>query len=163
MRIYTVHELAGAPADGKGVVFVREGFSWPALVFTVFWLGFERQWLALAIYMGLGFTLAALGAALGLGKEAMAILSLAMQVFLAASANDIRRWTLRRHGYRDIGVAGGRTLSEAERDFFRRWDGPASAPRAPSSGGTAASGGVWPRRAAPEDQGPLGLFPRAGG
>jgi hypothetical protein len=51
MRIYTVHELAGAPADGKGFVFVREGFSVPAMIFTLFWLAFERQWLALVYYV----------------------------------------------------------------------------------------------------------------
>lgn len=157
MRIYTVHELTGAPADGKGVIFVREGFSVPALVFTVFWLAFARQWLALAYYASAAIALTVLGEWVGVQPEILMILSLAMQLFLGVSANDIRRWTLRRHGYSDIGVAAGRTLEEAERDFFRRWTGEAFA-IAPTS---SASGPVWPRR--PEEHQPLGLFPRAGG
>src|SRR3546814_4716129 len=84
------------------------------------------------------------------------ILSLAMQLFLGVSANDIRRWTLERQGYRDIGVAAGRTLEEAERDFFRRWTGHALTV-APT---LSASAPVWPHR--PEEHQPLGLFPRAG-
>lgn len=157
MRIYTVHELAGAPADGKGIVFVREGFSIPALVFTIFWLGFERLWLALAIYLAIAVAVTAAGSAIGLDGEVLGTVSLAMQVLLGASANDIRRWTLGRHGYREIGIAAGRTLTEAERDFFRRWDGPAH----PVARTPSATAPVWPRRG--EDHGPLGLFPRAGG
>ena len=157
MRIYTVHELAGAPADGKGIVFLREGFSVPALVFTVFWLAFARQWLALAFYASAAIALAVLGEWAGVRPEVLMILSLAMQFFLGVSANDIRRWTLERHGYRDIGIAAGRTLEEAERDFFRRWTGHALTV-APTP---AAGAPVWPHR--PEEHQPLGLFPRAGG
>jgi hypothetical protein len=157
MRIYTVHELAGAPADGKGVVFVREGFCVPALVFTVFWLAFERLWLALVIYVAAMIGVAVLAYVIG-NEDATLILTLALHVLLGVSAHDIRRWTLARNGYRDVGVAGGRTLEEAERDFFRRWDGPA---QAMPSGSGSAKAPVWPRR--PEDHGALGLFPRAGG
>ncbi len=166
MRFYTVHERVGAPVDGNGIVFVREGFCWPALFLTIFWLGFQRLWLALALYVAAVLAVAALGEALRLDPQALAILSVALQVLLAAQANDIRRWTLRRNGYREIGLASGRTLSEAERDFFRRWDGPAPAPRAParSSGSMMApAGAVWPRRSVDEDHGALGLFPRAEG
>ncbi|MCE9648095.1 MAG: DUF2628 domain-containing protein [Parvibaculum sp.] len=158
MRIYTVHELAGAPADGKGVVFVREGFSAPALVFTVLWLAFERLWLALVFYVAAMIAVAALAYVIG-NADATLTLTLALHVLLGVSANDIRRWTLARNGYRDVGVAGGRTLEEAERDFFRRWNGPFQAAPASPSGSVKAP--VWPRR--PEDHGALGLFPRAGG
>lgn len=157
MRIYTVHQLAGAPADGKGFVFVREGFSVPATIFTVFWLAFERLWLALVYYVAAMIGVATLAYVIG-DEDVTLILTLALHVLLGVSAHDIRRWTLERQGYRDIGIAGGRTLEEAERDFFRRWDGSAL----PIERVAPVNAPVWPHRGA-DDQSPLGLFPRAGG
>ncbi|HEY4344046.1 MAG TPA: DUF2628 domain-containing protein [Parvibaculum sp.] len=156
MRIYTVHELAGAPADGKGFVFVREGFSIPAFLFTIFWLAAKRQWLALVYYAAAMIAVAALAFLIG-NEDVTLILTLALHALLGSSAHDILRWTLDRQGYSDVGVTGGRTLDEAERDFFRRWDGPALAMERT----TPVTAPVWPHRA--EEHQPLGLFPRAGG
>jgi hypothetical protein len=166
MRIYSVHERAGRPVDGAGVVFVREGFSWAALFLTVFWLGYRRLWLALVLYVAASAGIAFLGEALGLSGEARLVLAIALQILLAAEANDIRRWTLARRGYREIGLASGGNIDEAERDFFRRWEGPVPASaQSPSAPGTVSprGGAVWPRHKAADDHGPIGLFPRAGG
>jgi hypothetical protein len=160
MRIYTVHELAGAPVDGAGIVFVKEGFCWPALFFAVPWLIFRQLWLALAVFLVVTALVAALVEAAGLGPEGVTACSVALQLLLAFEANDIRRWNLARRGYRTIAVTGGRTQDEAERDFFRRWHGPASASvRSPAP----AARPVWPRRRQQEDHGVIGLFPKAEG
>lgn len=159
MRIYTVHQRAGAPADGEGLVFVKEGFAWAALLIPLFWLLFHRLWLAALLFVMLTIALAVAAEELGLTPAATVILSLALQFLIACEANDIRRWTLLRRGYAEIAVASGRSLDEAERDFFRRWQGSdammathlAARPRA----------AIWPRQ--PEDQGPIGVFPKAGG
>jgi hypothetical protein len=160
MRIYTVHERAGAPADGEGLVFVREGFSWEAFVFTFLWLVFQRLWLALVVYIVVVLAAAAAAAAIGLSPAGMFAVSFALHFLLACEANDIRRRALASRGYPEIAIASGRTLVEAERDFFRRWQGPSvsatAATRAPSR-----HGAVWPRR--DEDREPIGLFPKAGG
>jgi hypothetical protein len=157
MRIYTVHERAGAPVDGEGLVFVKEGFSWPAFLFPLLWLLFQRLWLVLVLYLGVAFAVASAAEAVGLAPAAALAVSLSVQFLLGCEANDLRRWTLARRGSREIAVACGRTLAEAERDFLHRWQGPAAseAPR-PVAHRTA----VWPRG---EDNGPIGLFPRAGG
>lgn len=159
MRTYTVHELSGAPADGRGIVFVREGFSWPAAVFTLLWLLVKRLWIAAAFWFALSVGVALSAKALGASEELIFAVNFVMQGFLAVAAHDIERWTLRRRGYREIGIASGPDLLSAERDFFRHWTRPiaAAAPAAPRS----VTAPVWPRKPSRDDE-PLGLFPHAG-
>ena len=45
MRVYTVHILPGADALEDAPLLVREGFCWPAAIFTVFWALWHRMWL----------------------------------------------------------------------------------------------------------------------
>ncbi|MDZ4381045.1 MAG: DUF2628 domain-containing protein [Parvibaculum sp.] len=163
MRIYTVHELPGAPLDGAGLVLVKEGFSFPAFLLSWVWLAFNRLWIALALWIGLTAVVSFLAERL-LGVEAAAVCSLALQLLLGFEGNDIRRWTLARKGYREIGISGGSSLEEAERRFFEKWDRPLDvAPVAP------LTAPVWPRRdavaAAPANTAMhevFGLFPEAG-
>lgn len=163
MRIYTVHELKGAPVDGEGLVFVHEGFSWPAFLLPLLWLLYERLWLALLVYVVLDAAFVA-AAAFYLGETGFIIAALAFQFAFATVANDIRRGTLSLGGYREIALAPGRDLVEAEREFFRHWKGPT--PAEPQSWTTKfvapAGGAVWPRRPVAGDRGPIGLFPEAG-
>lgn len=161
MRTFTVHELSGAPADGRGIVFVREGFSWPAAIFTLFWLLAKRLWIAAACWFALSVAVMFLGVVLGATEGLMFVVNIVMQGCLAVAAHDIERWTLARRGYREVGVAAGDDLMAAERDFFRRWSHPVptSAPNAPRP----PNAPVWPRKASHDDHGPLGLFPHVRG
>lgn len=161
MRTYTVHELAGAPADGKGIVFVREGFSWTAAVFNLFWLLFHRLWVAAAFYFALTVALMMGARAAGFSEEVASVLSLILQGFLGAAAHDLQRWTLNRNGYREIGIASGISLADAERDFFRHWHNPVAAAKPTSPRSLSAP--VWPHKEEPDAHGALGLFPHAGG
>ncbi|MBX3494811.1 MAG: DUF2628 domain-containing protein [Parvibaculum sp.] len=158
MRIYTVHELPGAPLDGAGIVLVKEGFSVPAFVFSWAWLLWHRLWIAAALWIALIIVVSLVAQNL-LGAEGAAICSLALQLMLGFEANDIRRWTLARKGYRMVGLAGGGNLEEAERAFFAKWDRPLNVAPAPPPKR------VWGRRAEtaakPDDV--FGLFPKAGG
>ncbi|MDP1625994.1 DUF2628 domain-containing protein [Parvibaculum sp.] len=163
MRIYTVHELQGAPLDGAGIVLVKEGFSFPAFVFSWAWLLWHRLWIALGLWIGLIAVISFFVERLA-GAEAAALCSLALQLLLGFEANDIRRWTMERKGYRLAGIVGGSSLEEAERNFFANWGRPLDiAPEPP------AAKAVWPRRAPaaekPSGDGDrvFGLFPKAGG
>ena len=160
MRSYTVHELSGAPSDGKGIVMVREGFSWPAAGFAFFWLLVKRQWIAAAFYFALSVLLMAGARMLSASEELISVMVLVLQGFLGVAAHDLIRWNLARQGYREIGIAGGTDLQEAERDFFRHWSGSihASGPAATQP----ISAPVWPRKTNPEEHVPLGLFPHPG-
>ena len=163
MRIYTVHELPGAPLDGAGIVLVKEGFSFPAFLLSWIWLAFNRLWIAFAIWLGLTAVVSFLAERL-LGVEAAAVCSLALQFLLGFEGNDIRRWTLARKGYREIGISGGSSLEEAERPCWAKW-----ARRPEVAPGEPLSAPVWPRRnaAAPAPANTathevFGLFPEAG-
>ncbi|MGB5092178.1 MAG: DUF2628 domain-containing protein [Parvibaculum sp.] len=160
MRIYTVYELPGAPLDAGGVVFVREGFSWPAFFFSWIWALIHKLWL---VTMGLFVVLAALAAlfeALHIDPTAVSVMSVAVQFFFALQANDFWRWTLERQGYRFVALQSARNLQEAELAFFRSPPGQAliATGRARPMA-KPASGPVWPKRDTHEDV--LGLFPKA--
>ncbi|WP_339830818.1 DUF2628 domain-containing protein [uncultured Parvibaculum sp.] len=155
MRIYTVHQLPGAPLDGAGIVLVKEGFSFPAFAFSWIWLLWHRLWIALALWILLVVAVSLVAQNL-FGAEAAAVCSLVLQLMLGFEANDIRRWTLERNRYRMVGLAGGGNLEEAERAFFAKWEGPLHLDR------VAAPGPVWPRRAEATPDDVVGLFPKAG-
>ena len=160
MRMYTVHELSGAPADGKGFVFVREGFCWPALVFTLFWLLSRRLWVAASLWFALTVLLGFGAEQADVSEELMTAVFFLLQGAVAVVGHDIERWTLSLKGYREIGVASGSDLTEAERDFFRHWTAPVTAtPPAKTKSLTAP---VSPHREDPDAHTPLGLFPHAG-
>jgi len=159
MRIYTVHELAGRPLDADGIVFVKEGFCWPAFFFGVLWALAQRLWL---VVLGSFALLLAINGVLqyfGLGPGEAFVCSTAFQLLLGFEANDLRRWTLARKGYTTIGIASGRTLEEAEQHFFTHWSGPKPGAHPVTSHRAA----IWPRRTAEQDDAVLGLFPKAGG
>lgn len=160
MRTYTVHELAGAPADGKGIVLVREGFSLSAAFFSLAWLLVKRLWIAAVIYFSLTLIVLASARFIGFSQEAVSVFSLILQGFLGVAAHDIERWTWARKGYREIGVASGIDLQDAERNFFLHWDGHLAAS---STAAKPFNAPVWPHREEPDAHGAIGLFPRAGG
>jgi len=162
MRIYTVHELSGAPLEDKGIVLVREGFCWPAFAFNFLWLLWHRLWLVLLAYVALALVLSAAVEWLNLAPAAAFVSSLTLQLLLGFEANDLRRWTLARRGYRTVGITAGHTLVEAEHKFFTRWSGPVAG--TPISA-PAHKGAIWPRRPSSvhDGGGVLGLFPKAGG
>ncbi len=119
MRIYTVHQKPGLDARGDPqIVLVKEGFSWPAFLFTPLWALAHRQWLGLVAYVILMLALGVALAWAGMGPVADTLAVLLVQLYVGAQANDWRRWTLRAHGYRMVATVLGAGLEDAERRFF---------------------------------------------
>jgi hypothetical protein len=125
MTAYTVYEPPDAPADrldrAESLVFVKEGFSWPAAILTPFWLLANRMWIVLAAYVG-GIVLLQL--LLGMGGVADRISSLlliAVHILIGFEAGGLKAWTLQRNGWRTIGSSVGRNWAECERRFFEAW------------------------------------------
>ena len=152
MRTYTV--LAPPPAEKAGVpealrfLFVKDGFSWPALFFPFLWMLSRRLFLAAALYV---LAAGAFVAFERLAGEPAIFVLIAARIGLAFLANDLRRFFLHRRGYVLVGEASGRSIDEAEiRYFLNRPEEPAAAPLAPLHP---------PRAVMPEV---LGLFPTAG-
>ena len=149
MAIYSVHNRPAARPDDA--IFVKEGFAWAAFFFTLLWALWHRMWIVAVIVFSATAAVAALASWLGLGDTPVNLASLAVSLVLGFEGNDLRRWSLARQGYEELGLAPGRDLDEAELRFFA----------ARSSFQPSASNAV-PPKLRPEGHDPLGLFGTSG-
>jgi hypothetical protein len=116
MRFYSVHAPPGQPDLKERFRFVKDGFSWPALLVPLPWLLWHRLWLALVWYVVFVLVVAWAGR---LGGEDLALyLAVIGTVFLALQANDVRRAALDRRGWEEVGTSFGKDIVEAEARFF---------------------------------------------
>lgn len=160
MPVYTVH---APPADRAGnsapedYVFVRDGFHVWAMIFGPAWMLFRKLWLVVFLYVvamiALGVALWVLKAANAAGIWPMVLVS----ILIGLEAGSLRRWTLTRRGFRNVGVVVGETVEVAERRFFDRL-AQAPAPVAPAK---MAAPPMTPLRPT-ASQGVIGLFPEPG-
>ena len=165
MSVYTVHEppprTADALAQPERFVFVRDGFSWWAFLLTPLWMIRHRLWLVLASYVvGMAaFDIALHG--IGASDFAIALAGMLISLLIGLEASTLRRFTLRRRRWSNVGIVSGDDLEDAERRFFDSWlrDGATrrSAPPVPP-----ASAPPPPGSAAPATSGVVGLFPEPG-
>lgn len=126
MTLYSVYEPPGEALDpeerAEALVFVKEGFSWPALLVPGLWLLYQRMWLELVLFV-------ALFAVLGWvfdpsGDQTQTLfgwLSVAIVVLFAFEANDLRSAALEREGYTQVGTAIGAGRDAAELAFLQSW------------------------------------------
>lgn len=162
MTIYAVLappvRAGSARPDPDDFVFVKEGLCWPALFVPLVWLVWRKMWLVLVGYVAASLALMAVAEVL---PPPVAATMLILFAFLVAlEANNLRRWTLERHGYQFLGVAEGPWLSDAEYRFFAGWTaGPLSSDTARSTGARqpATSKPAPPTPATGQDI--VGLFP----
>jgi hypothetical protein len=144
MRIYSVHAREGLAgmAAAEEMIFIKEGFSWPALVFGSLWLIYQRMWLVLVFYV----SITAAAAVLAVMVEAVPLIhvlsQMALAVVFAFEANNLRRWTLGLRGWRRTGFACGHTLMDSEADYFSRWQ--VESPPQPRSPSTDSRPGTLP-------------------
>jgi len=165
MAVYTVHEPlppnASSPPPER-FVFVRDGFSLPAALFGPLWMLRHRMWLVLLGYV---IVLMLLGAALRFaqGTDAAAVsVGILLALLIGFEAGTLRRFTLARRRFRNVGVVVADDVELAERRFFDSWVKAAVGrePRPASSAPpamTPAPAGV--PRGSPDV---IGLFPEPG-
>jgi hypothetical protein len=125
MSIYTVHEPplragAAAPEPERGV-FVRDGFSFWAFLFGPLWMLRHRMWLVLVLYLVVSLVLEGLLVVAGSSDALIATIGLLISLWVGLEAATLRRFTLRRRGWRDVGVVSGEDREAAERRFFDAW------------------------------------------
>ena len=157
--------IAGADDDGEweadNIQFVKDGFCLPALIIPELWMIWRRMWIPLLGYLGYRLAIALI--ALGLGDTIAATIALMLAFLFALEANNLRRWSMERKGWRIVGETIGRNLNEAEFLFFRDWAARPAAMR--HTGRRAGTSSPRPVRQAPvqepEEHEPkvFGLFP----
>jgi hypothetical protein len=162
MSVYTVYEpplrAADAGVDPERFVFVRDGFSFWAFVLAPVWILMHRLWLVLVLYLvgaavvQVGFWFA--GASMGI-RYAVGIL---LSLLVGLEAATLWRWTLRRRGWRNIGLVVADDVETAERRFYDAWIRQRGRPSLPPA--TEAPAAPTPAYASPAV---IGLFPEPGG
>ncbi|MDK9696160.1 MAG: DUF2628 domain-containing protein [Siculibacillus sp.] len=123
MATWTVHAPEGDLGDAIAadrLVFTREGFAWVALFLPFLWAPFHRLWLVFLGWLGVAVGIEAID---HLASDVGTVLSIAFALWFAIHANDLRRWTLERRGWRLVGLTNGSDLDEAEARFFAKLAG----------------------------------------
>jgi hypothetical protein len=165
MAVYTVHQpplkkYEGLP-DPERFAFVRDGFSFWAFLFGPLWMLRHRMWLVTLGYLivALTMTLALRLAGAPTGVMLLATFLLAMLVGLEAGT--LRRFTLGRRRFRNLGVIVADNRDLAERRFFDSWvHGEALAPASPPASVPASAAPASGRTTGTPDV--IGLFPQPG-
>jgi uncharacterized protein DUF2628 len=125
VTVYSVYEPPVPETDviarADRLAFVKEGFSWVALIVPLVWLLYHRMWIEFVVFLlvYVGLQIAFGGDAQGQALVTWA--SLAISVLFAFEANDLRTASLERRGYRLLDVTSGRDRADAERAFFVKW------------------------------------------
>ncbi len=108
-------------ARADELIFIKDGFSFWAMIGSVFWMIYHHLWIPLiGFFIAIGL-LAALAHLFGAAPGADVILFVGLSIALGFLANDIRRAVLERQQYHMIGTIAGHTKIECERRFFSNW------------------------------------------
>ena len=159
MAVYTVHEPLPrkdeASADPERFAFVRDGFYFWAFLLGPLWMLWRRLWLVALLYVALSMGLQLALWALSAPDFVRFAVWLLFALLIGFEAGTLRRWTLTRRGWKNLGVVVGDDVESAERRFFAAWPPqrpPAPSPASPSPGG-------FPRSSESQI---VGLFPQPG-
>ncbi len=119
-RFYTVHFSPFGAGPDRDARFVKDGFSWAAFVFGPLWAFYHRLWFAGSMLLAALAALALAGEFFVFDPVADAALSLALALLIGFEGPDLLRKKLGARGMPERGIASGRNLAEAERNWFRR-------------------------------------------
>ena len=163
MPVYTVHQpplrRSESESDPARIAFVRDGFFFWAFLLGPIWMLWHRLWLVLIGYLVGAAALQLALAKIGASGSAKVLVGLLLAILVGLEAASLRRWTLARRGWTNLGIVVADDRDLAERRFFDAWAAgavavPAPAPpiasAPPARTASAAPGGV------------IGLFPQPG-
>ena len=144
MREYVVYEppqmAATREERAESLLFVQDGFSWGAALFGPFYFIFRGEWLGLLLYIVAGLLFGLVSYTEDARMTWASLLPMALNIIAGFEANEVKRWSLERAGWRELGTVGGRNCWECERRFLEAWlpNEPPVTPAAWMSGGEGA-------------------------
>ncbi len=125
MAVYTVHQPPlkknDAAPNPEQFVFVRDGFSLWAFLFGPLWMLRHRMWLVL---LGLVVIVAVALAALSfvnLTADGLGFVVFLLALLIGMEAGTLRRFTLGRRRWSNVGTVVGSDHETVERRFFDAW------------------------------------------
>jgi hypothetical protein len=118
MRVYTIHYKPGSPSPDRDALLVKEGFCWPAALFSLLWALWHRLWLVAGLVFAADFVLDLVLMLSGADGATRFVCVAALHVFIGYEANDWRRARLSRTGYREAGLVAAPNADAALRRFF---------------------------------------------
>lgn len=118
MRLYSVYLRNHGRDPERDMIFIKDGFSWPAFLFTFLWaLCVRAWWVALGLFAVVILSGLLLNR-IGVGEHIQTTLMLALAVGIGVVANGLRRWTLEQAGFSEVAVVAANNQTEAERRFL---------------------------------------------
>lgn len=118
MRVYTLHHPAGADVLREAPVLVKEGFNWPAALFTGLWALWSGMWLIALLLFGAAAGLHAAMDFAGAGEPVQIAAGIGFSLIVGYCANDWWRARLERRGYRLQGIVAAPDKDSARRRWF---------------------------------------------
>jgi hypothetical protein len=160
MAVYSVFEPPARDGEtdhqAQRFAFVYDGFSWGAFIFGPFWMLRHRLILVLAGWLVLIVAVAIVSQILPVPRDAELVSLVLLALLIGFEGSTLRAWTLRRRGWRDLGIVVGDDLEVAERRFFDDWVTNADPAMMQSPRSRYRPGGYA------HEQEVIGLFPDAG-
>lgn len=117
MRFYSVYQSPAAQGD-QDLIFIKDGFCWPALFLPFVWPLWRGLWLVAVVVIAM---LVAASMLVDLGLLAPltgGVIEAVVALVMGFEGNNLRRWVKARRGWREVGTVSGRRLADAERAFF---------------------------------------------
>ena len=135
MAIYTVHEpplkADEVVPDPERFVFVRDGFSFWAFLLAPLWMLRHRLWLVLAGYVLVTIALQVALRLIGASATVTLAISVLLALLVGFEAATLRRFTLSRRRWKNVGIVVGDAPEAAEQRFFDAWFEDASSRNGP--------------------------------
>lgn len=163
MAVYAVFEPPQRDRDmdahAARFAFVRDGFSWGAFIFGIVWMLWHRLWLVSALFVIVLAALAVAASTAHLPAGLAFAIWFLIKLLVGLEASTLRRWTLERRKWRDLGIVVANNAQTAERRFFDHWvEGNVPPPSTRASSTLAQR----PSNSPPQASDIIGLFPEPG-
>ena len=162
MPTFTVHEPPPRKTESvtapERFVFVRDGFHFWAFVLAPVWLLVRKLWSAFFLYVVLCVAVAVGLYLAGAPSSVQVTAELVVALLVGLEASTIRRWTLTRRRWKNLGFVVAEDAEIAERRFYAAWTQRALATATPAEPTYATP----VRRGAPSPSDVIGLFPEPG-
>jgi hypothetical protein len=136
MSIYTVHappQVDDTAPDAERFVFIRDGFYFWAFVLAPLWMLRRRLWLVLLIYVLGASVFEVVLWLMGATAQMHMAVGVLIAILIGLEAATLRRWTLHRKGWTELGIVAGANSETAERRFFDTWVTQADKPTLPAT------------------------------